>query len=136
MGKVLFGDAAQTKLRADLYANEGLMIVAGTACFPTVKPDSGDYFFVAIVRPATGCNGVYKEIVKVVNTDGDKWGIQRVQDQCYRLAMDFRMGDMVYFEPNISQMIFNALSDGAKLGGREVAGGNSCEGMAFQQLTF
>lgn len=136
MGKVLFGDAAQTKLRADLYANEGLMIVAGTACFPKVLPDSGDYFFVSIVRPATGCNGVYKELVKVVNTNGDKWGIERVQDQCYRLAMDFRMGDMVYFEPHVPQMVFGALVDGAALGDREVAGNGSCGDVTFQQLTF
>lgn len=122
MGKVLLTDAAQTKLRADFYANESMIIVAGTTCFPPIEPDSGDYFFVTIVRPATGCNGVYKEVVKVVNTQGDKWGIERTNDQCYRLQMDFRMGDMVYYEPNTAQMITGAIKDGVKTRELEVMG--------------
>lgn len=128
MGKVLVSDPAQTKLRADFYANENLIIVAGTTCFPSVQPDSGDYFFVTLVRPATGCNGVYKEVLKVVNTNGDKWGVERTNDQCYRLQMDFRMGDLVYYEPATAQMLASAIKDGVKT--REICAAgtdNPCE---------
>jgi hypothetical protein len=114
MNQVLMSDAAQTKLRADLYANEDLMHVAGVTCFPKIDKGSGDYFFVAIVRPATHCTGVYREVVKVVGTEGNTWQIERVNEQCYRLNMDFRMGDMVYFEPHSPQMLAYAVRDGVR----------------------
>ena len=132
MGKVLMMDAAQTKLRADFFANENLMIVSGTSCLPVIAPDSGDYFFVSVVRPATGCNGVYKEVVKVVNTNGDKFGIQRTNDQCYRVNMDFRMGDMVYYEPNSPQMVAASLKDGVKTREYSVSGNGA---ICYEQLT-
>ena len=126
MAKVLLGSDAQTKLQADFYANDGLMHVGSTACFPVISPDSGDVFFVKLVRPATDCSGHYQEVVKVTATDGALWTVERNQSQCYRVSMDFRMGDMVYYTASLANQIHAAIVGGAKLVG-DVANDDAVE---------
>ena len=117
MAKVLLGSDAQTKLHADFYASDSVMRVGSTSCFPIIEPNSGDVFFVKLVRPATDCHGHYQEVVKVVATDGAIWTVERNQAQCYRVAMDFRMGDMIYYSASLANQIHAAIVGGAKLVG-------------------
>lgn len=111
MGKVLFGDSAQAKLAADFYANDGQLMVNSTSCFPVIAENSGDCFYIYIVRPADNCSpGVLKEVIKVTATNGRVWQIERVLNQCVRAMIDFRMGDAVYYDPCIGQALADAFS--------------------------
>ena len=114
MPKVLFGDPAQTKLAFNFFANESQLIVAGTTCFPVIAENSGDSFYVYLVRPATQCAGVYKEVVKVVSTDKNIWKIERVSNQCGKSGMDFFSGDTVYYDPCLGQALDAAFAGQAQ----------------------